>query len=155
MKNIIKKCSIAVIVALGISLTPGSVRTSKEGQQKIAGWEDCRSTPYYCTAGVLTVGIGSTGGVENREYSNQEIARRWVNDLQRAENCINNNFHGADMPQLTFEATIWKHAQARQWPQMCNRLTDFVNAGGKRSPGLVNRRNDFKAWCLLGLSTPS
>lgn len=66
------------------------------------------------------------------------------------------------MPQLTFEAmtdaalnlgctglmwftdkngrkqrtTIWKHARgARQWPQMCNRLTDFVNAGGKRSPG--------------------
>lgn len=37
MKNIIKKCSIAVIVALGISLAPGSVRTSKEGQQKIAG----------------------------------------------------------------------------------------------------------------------
>lgn len=51
--------------------------------------------------------------------------------------------------------TIWKHAQARQWPQMCNRLTDFVNVGGKRSAGLVNRRNDFKAWCLLGLSTPS
>ena len=50
--------------------------------------------------------------------------------------------------------TIWKYAQARQWPQMCNRLTDFVNADGKRSPGLVNRRNDFKAWCLLGLSTP-
>lgn len=67
-----QKCSIAVIVALGISLAPGSVRTSKEGQQKIAGWEDCRSTPYYCTAGVLTVGIGSTGGVENREYSNQK-----------------------------------------------------------------------------------
>lgn len=64
MKNIIKKCSIAVIVALGISLAPGSVRTSKEGQQKIAGWEDCRSTPYYCTAGALTIGIGSTGGVE-------------------------------------------------------------------------------------------
>nr|VXZ85952.1 Phage-related lysozyme (muraminidase) [Klebsiella pneumoniae] len=53
---------------------------------------------------MLTVGIGSTGGVENREYSNREIARRWINDLQRAENCINNNFHGADMPQLTFEA---------------------------------------------------
>lgn len=46
-----QKCSIAVIVAPGISLAPGSVRTSKEGQQKIAGWEDCRSTPYYCTVG--------------------------------------------------------------------------------------------------------
>ncbi|HDG9774356.1 TPA: lysozyme [Raoultella planticola] len=176
MKSIIKKCSIAVIVALGVSLAPGSVRTSPEGQQKIAGWEDCRSTPYYCTAGVLTIGIGSTGGVENREYTSQEIARRWINDLQRAENCINNNFHGADMPQFTFEAmtdaalnlgcsglmwftdkngrkqrtTIWKHAQARQWPLMCGRLTDFVNVGGKRSPGLVNRRTDFTAWCLLG-----
>ena len=29
-----------------------------------------------------------------------------------------------------------------------NRLTDFVNSGGKRLQGLVNRREEFKAWCL-------
>jgi hypothetical protein len=40
-----ESCSIAVIVALGISLAPGSVRTSKEGQQKIAGWEDLQQLP--------------------------------------------------------------------------------------------------------------
>jgi GH24 family phage-related lysozyme (muramidase) len=66
MKQLIKKCSIAAIVALGITLSPGALRTTPEGQQKIAGWEDCRNTPYYCTAGVLTVGIGSTGRVEKR-----------------------------------------------------------------------------------------
>ncbi|HEI6819524.1 TPA: lysozyme, partial [Yersinia enterocolitica] len=138
------------------------------------GWEDCRNTPYYCTAGVLTVGIGSTGRVEKREYSDNEIARRWINDMRHAENCINQNFEGEYMPQSAFEAmtdaglnvgciglmwftdsqkrkqrtTIWKKAQAHDWVAMCHRLTDFVNSGGKRSQGLVNRRTDFKAWCL-------
>ncbi|MDU2881653.1 MAG: lysozyme, partial [Enterobacter sp.] len=152
----------------------GALRTTPEGQQKIAGWEDCRNTPYYCTAGVLTVGIGSTGRVEKREYSDSEIAGRWINDMRHAENCINQNFEGAHMPQSAFEAmtdaglnvgctglmwftdgqkrkqrtTIWKKAQAHEWQAMCNRLTDFVNSGGKRSQGLVNRRTDFKAWCL-------
>ena len=150
------------------------MRTTPEGQQKIAGWEDCRNTPYYCTAGVLTVGIGSTGRVEKREYSDSEIAGRWINDMRHAENCINQNFEGGHMPQSAFEAmtdaslnvgctglmwftddqkrkqrtTIWKKAQAHEWQAMCNRLTDFVNSGGKRSQGLVNRRTDFKAWCL-------
>lgn len=174
MKQLIKKCSIAAIVALGITLSPGALRTTPEGQQKIAGWEDCRNTPYYCTAGVLTVGIGSTGRVEKREYSDSEIAGRWINDMRHAENCINQNFEGGHMPQYAFEAmtdaalnvgctglmwftdsqkrkqrtTIWKKAQAHEWQAMCNRLTDFVNSGGKRSQGLVNRRADFKAWCL-------
>ncbi|EHD23638.1 MULTISPECIES: lysozyme [Brenneria] len=177
MKAVIKRCSIALIVALGVTLSPGTLRTSPEAQQKTASWEDCRQSPYYCPAGVLTVGIGSTGNVQKREYSNEEIARRWVNDMQRAENCINNNFEGETMPQYPFEAmadaalnlgcpnlmwftngqgrkqrtTIWKHAQAHEWPQMCARLTDFVNSAGKRSTGLVNRRTDFKAWCLRGL----
>ncbi|KAE9950628.1 glycoside hydrolase family protein, partial [Escherichia coli] len=91
-----------------------------------------------------------------------------------AENCINQNFQGAAMPQSAFEAmtdaafnlgcsglmwfkdhngkrqrtTIWKQAQTHNWALMCTRLTDFVNAGGKRSQGLVNRRSDFRAWCL-------
>ncbi len=32
------------------------------------------------------------------------MARRWVNDLRHAENCINQNFSGAAMPQSAFEA---------------------------------------------------
>ncbi|MEN3258515.1 lysozyme [Sodalis endosymbiont of Spalangia cameroni] len=174
MKRVIKKCAIGVILALGLTLSPGALRTSPEAQRKMATWEDCRNTPYYCTAGVLTVGIGSTGGVENRTYSDAEIARRWVNDLQHAENCINQHFEGEHMPQSAFEAmtdaglnvgctglmwftnrqgrkqrtTLWQRAQAHQWEAMCYRLTDFVNSAGRRNPGLVNRRKDFRGWCF-------
>lgn len=174
MKKPVRKCAIAVIVALGATFSPATLRTSQETQQKIADWEDCRKTPYYCPSGVLTVGIGSTGGVENREYSDSEIAGRWINDLTQAENCINQNFEAAYMPQSAFEAmtdaalnvgctglmwftngqgrkqrtTIWKNARLHDWQAMCNRLTDFVNSAGQRSQGLVNRRTDFKAWCL-------
>ncbi len=175
----VKRCAIAAIVALGLTLSPGQLRTSPQAQQKIATWEDCYKTPYYCPAGVLTVGIGSTGKVQQREYSDAEIARRWLNDLQRAENCINNNFEGEHMPQSAFEAmtdaalnvgcaglmwftskqgnklrtTIWKHARAHHWALMCDRLTDFVNSGGKRLPGLVNRRQAFRVWCHRDLES--
>ena len=42
MKQLIKKCSIAAIVALGITLSPGALRTTPEGQPEYAlllhGW---------------------------------------------------------------------------------------------------------------------
>ncbi|HDT5907255.1 TPA: glycoside hydrolase family protein, partial [Klebsiella michiganensis] len=112
--------------------------------------------------------------VENREYAEGEIAERWFNDLLRAEKCVNREFKGASAPQKVFESmtdgtlnvgctglgwytnskgqkvrtTLWRHAQAGNWKGVCERLTDFVNSAGKRSQGLVNRREDFKAWCL-------
>ncbi|OPJ97385.1 lysozyme [Serratia marcescens] len=167
-------CSVAAIVALVGALWPEKVRTSQAAQLKMAKYEDCRKTPYYCPAGVLTIGMGSTTHVEDRQYSETEIAERWVNDLVRAEKCINSNFNGAAAPQFVFEAltdvsfnvgctgiswftdrqgkkqrtTLWKYAQAGNWPGACQRLTDFVNSGGKRLQGLVNRREEFKAWCL-------
>lgn len=178
MKQIIKKCAIAAVVALGITLAPEALRTSEEAQLKIGKWEDCYLTPYYCAAGVSTVGLGSTGNVESRQYTNEEVAQRWVNDMQRAEKCVNLNFEGAHMPQRVFEATtdaafnvgcsglmwftnkqgskqrttIWRNAQAHNWPGVCERVTDFVNSGNRKLPGLVNRRTDFRAWCESGLS---
>lgn len=174
MAGQIKRYAVAAIVALGFSLAPGELRTSQEAQEKIATWEDCRALPYRDITGVKTVGCGSTGNVPDRHHSGQEVARRWVNDLRRAENCINQNFNGPDMPLRHFEAmtdaafnlgcrglmwfkgrdgrmhrtTIWKHAQARNWNAMCNRLTDFVNSGGRYSQGLFNRRDDFREWCM-------
>ncbi|HGX4852004.1 TPA: lysozyme [Escherichia coli] len=174
MKLPVKRYAVAAIVALGVSMAPGELRTSREAQIKIATREECRATPYRDIAGVMTVECGSTGGVENRVYGEKEVARRWVNDLRHAENCINQNFSGAAMPQSAFEAmtdaafnvgctglmwyrdrsgnrqrtTIWKHAQAHRWVAMCGRLTDFVNSGGRRSQGLVNRREEFRQWCL-------
>jgi len=177
VKRLVKKCAIGVVVALGIALAPEALRTSREAQEKIAGWEDCYLTPYYCPAGVATVGIGSTGNVTARQYTAEEVAQRWINDMQRAEKCVNLNFEGEQMPQRVFEATtdaafnvgctglmwftdgqgrkqkttIWRNAQAHNWTGVCDRLTDFVNSGGRRLPGLVNRRTDFKKWCSEGL----
>ncbi|HFK4604268.1 TPA: glycoside hydrolase family protein [Citrobacter farmeri] len=153
----VKRYTVAVIVALGISLAPEALRTSEEAQVKIATWEDCRATPYRDIAGVATVGCGSTGNVQNRLYSESEVAKRWVNDLRHAENCINQNFNGADMPQSAFESmtdaaynlgcsglmwfkdrngtrqrtTIWKLAQAHQWAPVCDRLTCFPILPGR------------------------
>lgn len=174
MKLPVKRYAVASIVALGVSLAPGELRTRHEAQVRIATWEECRATPYRDVAGVLTVGCGSTGRVENRLYGETEVAQRWINDMRHAENCVVQNFSGDAMPQSAFEAmadaafnlgcvnlmwyqdktgnrhrtTIWKNAQAHRWPEMCNRLTDFVNSGGKYSQGLFNRREDFRQWCL-------
>jgi hypothetical protein len=69
MKKGVIACSVAAIISLAAVLWPQSLRTSPEAQLKMAKYEDCRKTPYYCPAGVLTVGIGSTGKVQNREYA--------------------------------------------------------------------------------------
>ncbi|EIX3565193.1 lysozyme [Escherichia coli] len=177
MGNQVKRYAVAAIVALGFSLAPGALRTSQEAQEKIATWEDCRAFPYRDIAGVKTVGCGSTGNIPDRHHTKQEVAGRWVNDLRRAENCINQNFNGRDMPQRHFEAmtdaafnlgcrglmwfkgrdgrmhrtTIWRLAQGKNWNAMCGRLTDFVNSGGRYSQGLFNRRNDFRNWCMNGV----
>ena len=160
MKKGVIACSVAAIISLAAVLWPQSLRTSPEAQLKMAG--------------VLTVGIGSTGKVQNREYAEQEIAERWVNDLMRAERCVNREFNGAAAPQRVFDAltdsafnvgcsglawytnrqgkkvrtTIWRNAQSADWRGVCERVTDFVNSGGRRLQGLVNRREEFREWCL-------
>lgn len=174
MKKRVIACGVGAMIALAGTLWPQALRTTQPAQLKMAQYEDCRKTPYYCAAGVLTVGIGSTANVQQREYRDEEIAERWVNDMRRAENCVNRFFNGAAAPQRVFEAmtdvafnvgctgitwytdqqqrkqrtTLWKYAQVGNWYGVCNRLTDFVNAGGKRLTGLVKRREEFKAWCL-------
>ncbi|RTM80668.1 lysozyme [Enterobacter quasiroggenkampii] len=174
MKRGFIACSVAAIVSLAAALWPQTLRTSPEAQLKMAKYEDCRKTPYYCPAGVLTVGMGSTSNVQNREYAEREIAERWVNDLFRAEKCVNREFNGTAAPQRVFEAltdgafnvgcgglgwytnkkgqkvrtTIWRNAQDGNWQGVCERLTDFVNSGGNRLPGLVKRREEFRDWCL-------
>jgi GH24 family phage-related lysozyme (muramidase) len=40
--------------------------------------------------------------------------------------------------------TIWRNAQSADWRGVCERVTDFVNSGGRRLQGLVNRREEFR-----------
>ncbi|EEI0579081.1 lysozyme [Salmonella enterica] len=162
-------CSVAVIIGLSVQLHPDKLRSSPEGQALIGNEEGCRRDPYCDGVGVLTVGMGSTGHVENRRYSDEEIAARWVKDVASAEDCVNRYFRGKDMPQRPFEAMtslvvnvgcygvrwnrkavrptqIYREAQAGNWVAMCHRIPDFPYSGGK--PVLAARRAREEAWCL-------
>ncbi|EMF0013743.1 lysozyme [Salmonella enterica] len=162
-------CSVAVIIGLSMQLHPDRLRSSPEGQALIGNEEGCRRDPYCDGVGVLTVGMGSTGHVEKRRYSDEEIAARWVKDVASAEDCVNRYFRGKDMPQRPFEAMtslvvnvgcygvrwnrkavrptqIYREAQAGNWVAMCHRIPDFPYSGGK--PVLAARRAREEAWCL-------
>jgi len=105
MKNISKIttgaiCSVSVIIGIVIGDYSGEIRTSKAGLEIIGNAEACRNEPYYCPANILTVGIGSTtGNIEQRKYSDDEIAKRWVDDIKSAEQCVKHFANGFHLPQ--------------------------------------------------------
>lgn len=59
MSSIVKRCSVVAVLALA-ALMPDFrlLNTSPEGLALIADLEGCRLTPYQCSAGVWTSGIG-------------------------------------------------------------------------------------------------
>lgn len=168
-------CTVTVIIGIVGVKYSGEVRTSPQGLELIGDAESCRRDPYVCPADKLTAGIGSTTDIRaGHVYTDNEIAAMWVEDIKRAERCIDRNFNGRLLTQGQFDAltsaafnmgclnlmwftdrqgvkqrtTIWRHAQAKRWPEMCNRLTDFVNAAGRKLPGLVKRREAERLMCL-------
>ena len=166
-------CAVSAIIAIVLSMDTG-LRINQAGLELIGNAESCRRDPYMCPARVLTVGIGSTGKVENRRYSDAEIAEMWVKDLRDAEKCINEKFKGREMPVNAFSAmtsaafnvgcgglmtyvnkerkrvptTIWKKAQANDWRGMCERLPDFNKAAGVELKGLTIRRAKEMTLCI-------
>lgn len=168
-------CFVTVIIGIvGVEYS-GQVRTSPQGLELIGDAEGCRRDPYICPADKLTAGIGSTTDIRaGHLYTDEEITAMWVEDIRRAERCIDRNFNGSLLNQGQFDAmtsaafnmgclnlmwftdrqgvkqrtTIWRHAQARRWADMCNRLPDFVNAAGRKLLGLVKRREAERLICL-------
>lgn len=165
-------CAVSVIIGLVLGMDSG-IRTNQSGIELIGNAESCRRDPYMCPARVLTVGIGSTGKVENRRYSDAEIAEMWISDIKIAEKCINDKFNGKAMNGNQFDAmvsaafnmgcnglsfyrdkkgikhqtTISKLANAGDFNGMCRRLPDFVSAGGVKLKGLESRRAKEMALC--------
>ena len=148
-------CAVSAIIAIVLSMDTG-LRINQEGLELIGNAESCRRDPYMCPARVLTVGIGSTGKVENRRYSDKEIAEMWVTDIRAAETCVNKYANGKRMTDnqlsaitsFTFnigcgalqKSTLARYANREQWPQMCGELSKWVYIGKEKSTGLANRR---------------
>ena len=155
-------CSVAVVLGI-VESKETTLRTNHEGLALIANSEGCRTKPYSCSAGVLTVGIGSTDKVKKgKNYSYDEIAERFIDDVKQAENCVNTYANGNKMNQGQFNAvtsfvfnvgcrkksTLFKYARAEKWEKMCNELPRWQYVNGQKSKGILKRRLTEKAMCL-------
>ena len=156
-------CAVSAVIAIVLSMDSG-LRINREGLELIGNAEACRREPYMCPARVLTVGIGSTGNVQNRRYSDTEIAEMWITDLRAAEKCVNQYANGQAMnvnqfsaiTSFTFNAgcgnlqksTLARYAQRQQWPEMCAQLKRWVYIGSEESRGLKIRRVGEYQLCM-------
>lgn len=174
MKNITKIatttiCSVSIIIGIVISDYSDEIRTSRAGLEIIGNAEACISEPYYCPANILTVGIGSTTGtIEQRKYSDNEIAERWVSDIKSAEQCVNRYANGFHLSQSVFDATtsivfnvgctkmkestMFRYLNNGNYKAACNELPRWNKAGGQVLKGLVIRREKERELCLADLN---
>lgn len=168
MNSIIKRCSAAGVLALAVLMPDFRLlNISPEGLALIADLEGCRLSPYRCSAGVSTSGIGHTSGVvPGREITEREAAANLVADVMNVERrlavCA-----PVEMPPRVYDAlvsfafnvgtgaacrsTLVSFIKRKQWPQACNQLTRWVYVNGVKNAGLENRRAREKAWCLKGM----
>lgn len=160
-------CSVTIIIGIVLAEYSEDLRISEKGLELIGNAESCRTEPYNCPAGVLTVGIGSTGNVENKRYSEDEIAQRWVADLKIAEQCVINYANGDKLPQSVFDATVsitfnvgckkmrlstlYKYLKVGEYISACNEFPRWNKSAGKELKGLTIRREKEKVLCLREL----
>lgn len=167
MSQSAKRCTVVVVLAIATLLPEfKTLKTSEFGLQLIANAEGCRTSPYQCSAGVWTNGVGHTAGVTPASVvSERQAAVNLVYDVMRVEHGIDACMHH-DMPQPVYDAVVsWAfnvgvHAACHstlaafinqgQWRSACLQLKRWVYVKGLFSAGLQNRREREMAWCLKG-----
>jgi lysozyme len=130
----------------------------------VGRFEGLRLTSYLCPAGVWTVGYGSTRGVTaGMRITKDEARKRLADDLKEAAARLQsvvkrevidelNDAQYVALLSFVFNLgangswQIWKLLNAGKLDAVPAQLSRFVNAGGRRLQGLVNRRN---AECAL------
>lgn len=165
MNAIIKRCSIASVLALAVLMPDFRLlKTSPEGLALIADLEGCRLSPYRCSAGVWTSGIGhTTGVVPARDITERDAAANLIADVMKVEKRLA-ACAPVEMPPRVYDAlvsfafnvgtgaacrsTLVSLINRKEWPQACGELTRWVYVNGNKNAGLENRRAREKAWCL-------
>jgi lysozyme len=167
MSSIVKRCSVAAVLLLAVLLPDFSqLRASLAGLELIASLEGCRLSPYQCSAGVWTSGIGHTAGVKpGQAISERDAAVNLVADVLQVERRLAQCMPVA-MPQPVYDAvvsfafnvgtgaacnsTLAHFINQQQWPQACNQLPRWVYVNGVKSVGLTNRRASERTLCMTG-----
>ena len=131
------------------------MRTSENGIQLIKKYEGCRTKAYYCPAGVLTIGYGHTGPdvVPNLVWSQEQADAALTQDLVRFEVKVSLYEGKYHWTQNEFDALVsfaYNIGNIKSLTDNGNRSREeikshwllYCNAGGKKLPGLVRRREE-------------
>lgn len=170
-------CSVAAVLGIVATVYPNDLEVSPEGLKLIAGYENCTTNAYKDTVGVCTMGLGTTRDFDGKpvtlgsKVTDQEAAALFVRDVKEAEQCVFKYLNGAKMPQPVLDSVVslvynngcygtrWnakanrptfitRYSVSEDWEGVCYRIGDFINAGGKPSNGLINRRKAEQQHCI-------
>ncbi|AMO81155.1 lysozyme [Obesumbacterium proteus] len=169
MSSIVKRCSVAVVLALAATLPNyPQLKTSPQGLTLIANLEGCRLAPYQCSAGVWTSGIGHTIGVKPEKTINEHTsAVNLVSDVLQVEKKLAACMPVA-MPQPVYDAvvsfafnvgtgaacgsTLATLIKRQQWREACQQLPRWSFVNGTWNKGVNNRRNAELTRCMEGVT---
>ena len=138
------------------------MKISLEGLSLIKRFEGCRLEAYKCSAEVLTIGYGHTGGVKEDDTITQEEADKLLKaDVFKFEKNVEDNVK-VELNQSQFDAlvawtfnlgvgnlrssTMLQKLNNEDYTSVPSEMKRWNKAGGKTLDGLIRRR---KAESLL------
>lgn len=122
-------------------------------------FEGCRLMPYYCPAGVLTCGWGSTGSdvfpgkAWTQEYADKRLGQDAIKFAAGALmacpvlasepyarlSAVTDFAYNLGLARLR-GSTLRRRINDQRWQQAQNELAKWVWAAGRKLPGLILRR---------------
>lgn len=162
--------SVGQVVIEGQTVT--ALRVSEQALEMIGNAEGCRRSPYTCPAGKPTNGIGNTHNVPDAPVPLEQVAKDWAVNIHHAELCVEDaeQASGKPMTQGQFDALtsfvfntgcarfrrnpnhsmtqIYRLTFAGDYAKACAELPRWVYGGGKKLPGLIDRREKEYARCM-------
>ena len=132
------------------------MKCSQEGLALIKKFEGCRLESYRCSANVLTIGYGHTGGVkEDDTISQPEADELLEKDIAKFEEYVSDNVI-VELKQNQFDAlvawtfnlgvgnlrnsTMLKKLNEADYDSIPFEMRRWNKAGGKTLDGLIRRR---------------
>lgn len=138
-----------------------AMKTGEKGLELIKHFEGLRLRAYQCSAHVWTIGYGHTAGVlPGDEISTEQADDFLKQDIAESERSVG-RYVTVPLRQCQFDAlvsftfnlgsgnlrtsTLLKKLNNGDYAGAAGEFLRWVNAGGKRLPGLVLRREAEKA----------
>ena len=132
------------------------MKCSQEGLALIKKLEGCRLKAYRCSANVLTIGYGHTGGVKEDDIITQPEADKLLeNDIAKFEEYVSDNVI-VELKQYQFDAlvawtfnlgvgnlrssTMLKKLNESDYDSVPSEMKRWNKAAGKTLDGLIRRR---------------